>query len=59
MIQPHICKERDRVLTRAFVRCRQYEACMRKTARTLHKLRYHEAAVNMGTAWVLAQGGRG
>ena len=54
-----IAKEKHRALASAFVRCRQYEACMSRTARTMHKLRYHEAAVNMSTAWVLAQGGRG
>ena len=54
-----IGKEKHRALASAFVRCRQYEACMRRTARTMHKQRYHEAAVNMSTAWVLAQGGRG
>jgi len=48
-------KERHRALASAFVRCRQYEACMRRTARTLHKLCYHEAAVNMGTTWVLGE----
>ena len=46
-----IAKEKHRALASAFVRCRQYEACMRKTARTMHKLRYHEAAMHRGTAW--------
>ena len=48
-------KEIHRALASAFVRCRQYEACMRRTARTMHKQRYHEAVVNIGTAWVLGE----
>ena len=53
MIPPR--KEIHRALASAFVRCRQYEACMRRTARTLHKQRYHAVAVHMGTAWVLGE----
>lgn len=50
-----IRNEKDRGLSWAHVRCRQYAVHAGYRPRTRHKLRYHEVAVKRSTAWVLGE----